>query len=619
LIYRLQLAKVRPPPKISIVQWAESRLGLALKDHPWQAGMLEATQDPRVRKSVWIGASQVMGKTHAGNAVIGYHVDYEPCGNMVLQPDLERAEKWMLNKFTPMIRAKCFRDKISTGGRNNPGNTIKYKVFPGGFVSSGGANTAQGLAGDSARVLWADEIDRYKATIGKEGDPLDLFWNRAGSFSDIVQIESSTPTVKGASRIEATWDKSDKRYWHVDCPYCSAHQHLKWKQLDWGERGRGTMERPLYVCENQECDSTWTDEQRVAAIRKGRWIATATFRGIAGFHINGIYSLRRPQRGFETRMHEMVVKFLESKANKEKLKVWTNTFLAESSIEDVEIIEASSVNDRNEKYDADIPDGPLILTFGGDLQKDRIEVELVGHTRNNETWGIENAVFRGNTAKPEVYKEFEKWLSKTWRRADGTVMKIAAGLLDSGHFTNYAYAFCARHRMRNIYPCKGSSTPGSPLVTYSQTKRGLVLVGTEAAKEEIYNSLTITEPGPGYSHFGYREQPDDLGYTDEFFEQLTAEQIEITYHKGHRVRRFTNPHQKRNEALDKRVYALAAKELLNPNWDALAKNLVSTSQPMQPSANEAISAPAAPKAQHPSHFGAPYQMRRPGRSWAKNW
>jgi len=544
---------------------------------------------------------------------------------MVLQPDGARADKWMLNKFEPLIERPIFGGMFRKGTKNSSGNTLNYKIFPGGFVSVGGAGTPQGLAGDSAKVLWADEIDRYKKAVAKEGDPLELFWNRAAGFADAVKIESSTPTVKGASPIESDFEASDKRYWHVDCPFCSRQQHLKWGQLDWGERGRGTIDEPLYVCENRDCDSTWTDEQRSTAIRKGRWRATAQFRGVAGFHLNGIYSLRKPQRGYKTRMGEMVAKFLEAKRKgRETLKVWINTFLAEASVEDVEVIEASDINNRNERYDADVPMGPLILTFGGDVQKDRIEVEIVGHAKDNETWGIECAVFRGNTSGPKPWAEMTEWWGKTRVRADGVVMKIAAGLLDSGHVPNYVYDWCQRNRFRNIYPCKGSSIPGSPLVTYSQTRRGLVIVGTESAKEEIYNSLTIQEPGPGYSHFGYRVEPDDLGYDDEFFQQLTAEQVEITYHKGKKVRRFINPHERPNEALDKRVYALAAKEMLNPNWQALAKNLVKPSEIVQVTANEAPPpSQPAPRSPHPAHAGQPYALkgtaRLPGRSWAKAW
>lgn len=622
LIWQTERAKVRPVERITPSVWAKKRLGFRFDDHPWEVEMIDTALSPDVRKSVWIGASQVMGKTHAGNAIIGYHVDHDPCGNMVLQPDQDRADKWMLNKFTPMSRMKCFRDKLNCGTRNSSGNTIKYKVFPGGFVSVGGAGTPQGLAGDSAKVLWADEIDRYKVTVGKEGDPLDLFWNRAGAFYDAIKIESSTPTIRGLSRIETDFEGSDKRYWHVDCPFCGHSQHLKWSQLDWGERKRGTLEEPLYVCENRDCDSTWTDAQRCEAIRNGRWKATAPFRGIAGFHLNGIYSLRRAQRGYQNRMQEMVDKYLLAKRKgRETLKVWINTFLAEGSVEDIEVIDPSDVNNRNEKYEADMPTKVLLLTFGGDVQKDRIEVELVGHAKDNETWGIECRKFHGNTSGPKPWKEMEEWWGQTRQREDGAILKIACGLLDSGHVPNYVYDWCQKNRFRNVWPCKGSSTPGEPLVKYSQTRRGLVLVGTESAKDEIYNSLTIKDPGPGYSHFGYRVEADDLGYDEEFFAQLCAEQVEITYHLGKRVRRFINPHQRPNEALDKRVYALAAKEMLNPNWEALAKNVRMVAN--EPTMSQ--DAPQQPKATlpHPAHTGAPYQLRRPpsprGGGWAKKW
>lgn len=516
-----------------------------------------------------------------------------------------------------MAQAPCFRGKIHTGGRNQAGNTVKYKVFPGGFVACMGANSPSGLAGESSRIQWADEIDRYASSIQKEGDPLQLFWNRAGSFADAIFIESSTPTVKGISRIEADFEASDKRRWFCICPSCGENQFLKWDRIDFGARGFGNVDDPRYICENQGCTNpAWDDQMREGAIRAGDWQATAAFHGIAGFHLNGIYSLRHQQRGFKNRMHEMVVKYLEAKrGGRETLKVWINTFLAEPSIEELEVIEASEVNSRNEKYDADIPDGPLLLTVGGDVQKDRIEAEIVGFRGANETWGIENLYARGNTAKPEVWEEFEEWLFKIRYRADGTAFKVACTLLDSGHFTNYAYGFCDKNKYRRIFPCKGSSTPGSPLVTYSQNIRGLVLVGTEAAKEEIYNSLKIVDPGAGYAHFGYRERVNDLGYDDEFFEQLTAERIETTYTKGRRVRRFICPEGKRNEALDKRVYAMAACALLNPNWEALAKNLAVKAKVGESNGN--ANAPTIQNA--PVLVARMPQRKRSGSNWTKKW
>jgi phage terminase large subunit GpA-like protein len=34
------------------------------------------------------------------------------------------------------------------------------------------------------------------------------------------RVMISTPTIKGASAIEAAFEASDKRRWHVRCPHC---------------------------------------------------------------------------------------------------------------------------------------------------------------------------------------------------------------------------------------------------------------------------------------------------------------------------------------------------------------------------------------------------------------
>ena len=80
-------------------------------------------------------------------------------------------------------------------------------------------------------------------------------------------------------------------------------------------------------------------------------------------------------------------------------------------------------------------------------------------------------------------------------------------------------------------------------------------------KELIYSRLKINDPGPGYCHFPAR-------YDDEYFEQLTAEQIVTRFSKGFRKREWKKV-RARNEALDLRVYAIAAYALLNTNINAL--------------------------------------------------
>jgi phage terminase large subunit GpA-like protein len=59
---------------------------------------------------------------------------------------------------------------------------------------------------------------------------------------------------------------------------------------------------------------------------------------------------------------------------------------------------------------------------------------------------------------------------------------------------------------------------------------------------------------PGYSHF-------NKSYDDDYFDQLTSEEVVTSYKKGQPVRAWRlKEGKKRNEALDMRVYALSAFE-----------------------------------------------------------
>ncbi len=93
----------------------------------------------------------------------------------------------------------------------------------------------------------------------------------------------------------------------------------------------------------------------------------------------------------------------------------------------------------------------------------------------------------------------------------------------------------------------------------------LFTIGTDTAKQMIYSRLKIHQPGAGYCHF-----PAD--YPEEYFQQLTSERIQTKFINGHPVRIWVMPKGKRNEALDCRVYGLAALHILNPNLDALAQD-----------------------------------------------
>lgn len=228
---------------------------------------------------------------------------------------------------------------------------------------------------------------------------------------------------------------------------------------------------------------------------------------------------------------------------------------------------------RREEYKADVPMGVLLLTAGVDIQDDRIEAEVVGWGENEESWGIDFKIFRGSPARPRVWKDLDEYLMRKWQHESGATMTVQSTCIDTGgHYTAEAYKFIKKREVRRIYGVKGSPKPGKPLVgrpSVSNFARiSLFPIGTDSAEDMLYGRMQIEEFGPGYMHF-----PNLECYDEEFFRQLTSEKPITKYSKGlpTGIRQWIKT-RARNEALDMRVYSLAAMVILNPNFKMIAKN-----------------------------------------------
>jgi phage terminase large subunit GpA-like protein len=149
---------------------------------------------------------------------------------------------------------------------------------------------------------------------------------------------------------------------------------------------------------------------------------------------------------------------------------------------------------------------------------------------------------------------------------------VQAACIDSGYQTTVVYKFCKKYQAKRWFATKGMSDPFKPLlskptISGRNPKVRLFPIGTNAAKDEVFSALRVETPGPGYCHF-----PDRPPYDDAYFKQLGSERM-VTHLRGgrpYRVYEKVGPNV-RNEALDVRVYALAARAILNPNYDAIAK------------------------------------------------
>lgn len=575
---------------------------------PWQREVLDEYVNPEVGRIVLMWASQVTGKTETINNMTGFDIECDPCPSMMVQPTVEMAEVWSKDRFTPMARdTPCLRRLVTENKSRTTGNTILSKRFPGGHLAIIGANAPAGLAMRPIRKVKFDEVDRYPASAGTEGDPIALAEKRTETFSDAMIVETSTPTIRGISRIEKSFEQSDQRYWFVEFPCCGHEANLVWKMVQWEEGDASTAH---IECPN--CKAKLTDADRRLMVLNGKWKATAPFKnGIRGYHLNGIYCLFAPKRQFKNRLHQMVAAFLKAKSEgKESLKVWVNTFLAETWREDADRISAHELGKRAEDYTPEtLPLGALVVTAAVDVQGNRFEVEFEAWGEGRESWGVQFEQIPCDPLRPESWKLLDALWERKFKRADGVEMSVAAAAIDTGFATDMVHVYCKPKFARRIFAVKGANQSGLPIVsTLSHTGKRrcpYFRLGTDTAKGMIHGWLKIAEVGPGYKHF-----PKGFGYDDNYFAGLTVEELRKEYHKGRERLVWWKPQGARNEPLDLRVYNLAALTILNPNWKALAANYLR--KPLESAKKDFTLATEAPaEVQAPKQTNEPKPETKP--------
>lgn len=235
---------MKSPTRLTVSEWADRERVLSPEScaepgkwhtirAEYQRGVMDALSDPRIETVVVMSASQI-GKTEIINNIVGYFIDQEPSPMLLVQPTLEMGQSWSKDRFAPMLRdTPCLKGRVKDVRSKDSNNTIMHKVFPGGHITISGANSAASLAARPIRIVLCDEVDRYPGSAGTEGDPVNLAFKRATTFWNRKRVVTSTPTIRGVSRIEKFWEESDKRRFFVPCPHCGEFQALWWKNVKW--------------------------------------------------------------------------------------------------------------------------------------------------------------------------------------------------------------------------------------------------------------------------------------------------------------------------------------------------------------------------------------------------
>lgn len=573
------------PPDYTISEWADANVlltsELAAEPGPYRTSrtpyareMMDVTVDPTIQIVVYHTSAQV-AKTTCELNILGYHIEHDPCPMLMVLPSQVIADVFSKAKLGPFLAGTpCLDDRIGRGRETQ--STLFRKEFPGGFVSLAGANSPAGLAMQSVRIVLADEIDRFPVSAGKEGDPLLLAFKRSQTFVNRKLIVSSTPTVKGLSRIDDFFAKSDQRHYYVRMPCCGVHSKLVWENVKWRKGEPWTAE---YLCADG-CGSLLNDQQIKLAVLdpSSHWRAEAESDGIAGFHLWQIYSpwssLREIVKGYE-----------ETKHRSDQHEVWVNTTLGESwdGDEAAGISPQVLVENRIDLRNDQIPPGAVVVCASVDVQRDWLEVLICAFGPNKSMWFIDHQRLFGDPTGDEVWNRLTEVLSRRFPQATHPhiVRPIEGVAIDSGYLTQRVYDYCARAHSqgRPWYAVKGTSGEGKIAwkLSKERLKNGAKLhfVGTDALKAELYARLASDDPKENNIRIRKAEC-----FELEFCTQLVSERVrQIIDGRGFHHREWFLPSGLRNEALDLGVYVEAVHRHLNIDHAGRLRALMTTQKP----------------------------------------
>jgi phage terminase large subunit GpA-like protein len=562
----------RRVPRMSMPEWAEQNrvLPQGVTPYPgpfrWEvvpylreiADCLSETS--QVRKVALMKGAQIAATVGLGENWLGYIIDVVPGPTLYISGDAGMAKDSAGRRIDAMIRHAGLGDRIFAQGKSKSsrksGDTATEKEFPGGFIRAIGPRSGSKLRSDSIKYLYADEVDAYPESTGKEGDPIALAERRTDAYEASRKIlYTSTPLIEQTSKIKQLHD--NRRKYYVPCKHCGHMQPLIWGEkeklggikFDTDEYGRLVWDSVAYQCE--QCGGYWHNADKAWFLPRGEWRPTAEAAepGFRSYHISSLYS----PVGFRS-WESGVQEFLENKDDPVQYQTFVNTFLGEPWVDYGEKPRLEAIVTRERPYRVnEKPESakPLLVTIGCDVQQDRIECEIVAWGRNAESWSVDYRVFYGDTADPD---------DPCWEELRATVHEEHFGLyatltgIDAGYRTDVVYQF-ADSFDEGVHPVMGYDNLGSQAtytklrhVTEAATPR--LDMNVDLLKQRVYSYLNKQQYEDGRKPIGYCNFPVD--YDREHFNRLTAESRVLSS-----TGKFVwDAGGRRNEQLDCRVYAL---------------------------------------------------------------
>lgn len=487
-------------------------------------------------------------------------------------------------------------------------DTAFAKEFAGGIrwqLSSYGS--IADMKSNTFNLLVKDELDEAPPEIAGQGDTEDVIEGRTMGVRMFKVLNISTPSSMETSRIYKNFIMGDQCRYFVPCPHCGGEQYFKFaytkdnagltfdmkKDPNTGAKILDTTSI-RYVCEH--CGSSFREYQKEEIVKKGEWRPTwqeSEYKPKSpkhkSFHIPGILSpflawSRICQQYINTNFGQDIMKF----------KDFTINYLGEPWARVTKMPKWQEFKKRADDYVMNCKQAPTGVhrIYGGvDVQKDRLELAVVGVGIGMEKWLIDYQVFYGDTSKLNnlVWKNFATYISSTKYDSEDGKTPISMVAIDTGFDprasvkrakdwdtkAHIVYDFIATYRQIGVplIPIKGTGiTKGADLLRAMRTSHTVVTkridITVDMLKELLSDALELHD-GYGAIHFPKWSMIDDVKIPtpDEIFKQFLSER----YQEVSPNKMGWKPIRSRNEVWDTFIYATACMYIDGiQSWDETA-------------------------------------------------
>lgn len=572
-IRRTALRAMIPPPRLRLSDWIEAEILLPdgvtaqpgpVRLWPFQREIADAIGDPLIERVTLVKPVRVGFTTLLTSAVASF-VANDPSPILCLLPAEADCRDYMVSDVEPIFDASPSAAYSLSDERDEAGrNTLLSRRFPGGSLKVVAAKAPRNLRRHNVRILFIDEADGMESTA--EGSPIVLAERRTLSFPDRKIVMGSTPVHEETSHVLRAYGQSDARVFEVPCPACGVLTEIEWAHIIWDD---AAPETARFRCPH--CAAEIEEHHKPEMVAAGRWRVTRPeVQGHAGFRLNALVSLHS-----NASWSKLAREFVGAKDDPSTLQTFVNTILGQGWRGEGDELAEDDLAARAEPFGLGaVPADALAVTVGVDVQHDRLEVTFIGHGEDGTIFVLGHRVIWGAWDVEDTWRELDEMLRARFPHVLGGQIGVDAAAIDAGDGTTMraVTGFCAGRARRKVLAIKGAGG-NRPLIERSSGRskgRGapLWIVGVDTGKTQLFGRM-IRGTTVRYSA--------DL--TPVWYEQVASERAVVRYRRGQPVRSFERISGRRAEALDCLVYAIAARQIVHPDWTARRAELSMSSRP----------------------------------------